>query len=49
MTAKRVRHLPVLDGDKAVGMISIGDVVHALTESYKKHEAYMKEFISGGY
>lgn len=49
MTERRVRHIPVLDGDKAVGMVSIGDVVSALTESYKKREEHMKDFISGGY
>ena len=30
MVAKRVRHLPVMDGDKLIGFVSIGDLVNAI-------------------
>jgi len=46
MTEKRVRHLPVVDKGKLLGLISIGDVVKRKIEHIEREAAELKQYIS---
>ena len=47
MTDKRIRHLPVVDGDKVVAVISIGDLVKALIEEQQFLIDQLESYITG--
>ncbi|MCG9791511.1 CBS domain-containing protein [Flavobacterium algicola] len=47
MSGKRIRHLPVVDGDAVLGVISIGDVVKAIIESQKETINHLDSYING--
>lgn len=47
MTEKRIRHLPVLDKKKLVGMISIGDLVKNIIRDQKFVIKQLEHYISG--
>ena len=48
MTNRFIRHLPVVDNDKLVGIISIGDVVKNIIEDQKFIIENMEHYITGG-
>lgn len=46
MTDKRIRHLPVMDGDKLLGVISIGDLVKCIIEEQQHVIEQLEQYIS---
>ena len=47
MTDKHIRHLPVVDGGKLVGIISIGDVVKNIIDEQKFIIENLEQYITG--
>ena len=47
MYTKKIRHLPVLEGDVIVGLISIGDVVKSIIDLQKETIQHLDSYISG--
>jgi len=49
VTEHRIRHLPVLDNDRLVGLISIGDLVNSIIEAQAQTINHLHSYITGGY
>ncbi len=48
MTDKHVRHLPVMDDEKLLGIISIGDIVNKIMNDQRKMISYLEDYIVRG-
>jgi len=49
MTDRRVRHLPVLEGGRLVGLVSIGDLVNYVISAQSAAIDHLEGYISGRY
>ena len=46
MTERHIRHLPVLDGGRMIGVVSIGDLVKEVIEDQKQEISYLQAYIA---
>ena len=45
MTVNKIRHIPIIEGENLIGIISIGDVVKRLIEKYNLENDYLKSWL----
>jgi CBS domain-containing protein len=49
VTENHIRHLPVMDGDELLGIVSIGDLVRWIIATQKMTIEQLEAYIAGGY
>jgi CBS domain-containing protein len=49
MTDKRVRHLPILENQRVVGIVSIGDIVNWIISAQRARIDHLENYITGRY
>jgi len=47
MTSNKIRHLPVMEGEQLVGMVSIGDLVKATISEQQSTIEHLERYING--
>lgn len=48
MTENRIRHLPIMDGDRMLGLVSIGDLVKSQLDTMASENQHLREYIQHG-
>jgi CBS domain-containing protein len=49
MTDSRIRHLPVMEGKKMMGLVSIGDLVRGIISAQTATIEFLEKYITGDY
>jgi CBS domain-containing protein len=49
MTSRRIRYLPVLEGDRVMAMVSIGDLVNWILTTQNETIRHLHNHIAGSY
>lgn len=49
MSAKHIRHMPVLEDDKLIGIVTIGDIVKQIISDQKTTIQELEQYITGAY
>ena len=47
MSNRKIRHLPVVDGNQVIGLISLGDLVQAIIADQQEEIEHLESYISG--
>jgi len=49
MTTNRIRHVPIVEKERIVGLVSVGDIVKTQIEKAQIENRYLKQYIEGNY
>ena len=46
ITNNKIRHIPIMEEKKLLGMVSIGDVINYIIDQYKEENQYLRDYIN---
>lgn len=46
ITQNKIRHIPIVEGKKILGIVSFGDVVNHVIEQYKDENKHLKDYMN---
>ena len=41
----KIRHIPIVDGKKILGIVSVGDVVNHIIEQYRDENKHLRDYV----